>query len=257
MLHGLYSSAQGARLESQRLQVVANNIANANTNAFKRDLPIGNALPLFDDLMNQMEPTETGLQNHHGLTALQEVYTDFSDGPLEATGQPLDVAVRGPGFLRVADKKDNLFLTRDGSLTISEAGELVTTDQGLNVLDPQGLPIEIPATASQLSIGSGGIISDLKLGPIAQIGVVVPVDPGDGRQLKKLGNSLYEMPEETVEAPPEQTRLLGGYVETSSVKPTREMTQMVEITRAFELNMTMVQTQDSSLSNLLDAAARV
>ena len=257
MLHGLYSSAQGARLQAGRLDVIANNIANAGTNAFKRDLPIGGTLPLFDELMNQMQPSETGLQNHHGATVMQEVYTDFADGPVESTGQPLDIALRGPGFLRVTDTEETEFLTRDGSMTISESGRLVTTDQGLDVLDGQGLPIDIPRDATQLAIGPSGVISDLRLGPIAELRPVVPVLPEGAPQLRKLGNSLYQMPEETADSPPEQTRILSGFVETSGVEPTREMTEMIATTRAFELNMTMVQTQDGSLGQLLDAAARV
>ena len=256
MLHGLYSSAQGALLQSRRLAVVSNNIANAGTTAFKRDLPIEHTLPQFNELMNRPEELPHGLENQHGATALHEVFTDFSDGPLQPTGQPLDIALRGPGFLRVADPQENEFLTRDGSLTVTADGTLVTTDQNLAVLDPQGLAIEIPDNATQLAVGSGGIISDLRLGPIAEIGIVQPVLP-DGMQPRKLGNSLYEPSEEFAAADPQRTRVISGHLEVSGVEPTAEMVEMVQTTRAFELNMTMMQTQDGTLSHLLDAAARI
>ena len=251
MLHGLYSSAQGAMIQSRRLDVVANNIANANTSTFKRDLPLTGTLPQFDVLLNQADPLPNGLENHLGAAAIQKVYTDFADGPLELTGDPLDVALRGPGFFRVSNGEEE-FLTRDGSFTIAPTGELVTTDQNLRLLDSQGLPIEIPAAATQLAIGASGTITDLRLGPVADLQIVVPPEPPT-----KLGDSLYAMQEDIVAADPIATRVISGHLEASGVEPTSEMIQMVHTSRAFELNMTMLQTQDHSLGQLLDAAARV
>ena len=252
MLHGLYSSAQGAIVQSRRLAVTANNIANAGTTSFKRDLPLTGELPLFDELLGRgLGDLPNGLENHLGALAVQEVHTDFADGPLQPTGQPLDVALRGPGFFRVSDGETE-FLTRDGSFTINAEGTLVMTDGGRAVLDAQGLPIDIPPAATQLAIGASGTISDLNLGPLADVAIVLPPAPPT-----KLGDSLYAAPEDFDRIDPALTRLVSGHLEASGVEPTTEMIAMVETSRAFEMNLTMLQTQDHSLGQLLDAAARV
>lgn len=238
-------------IQSRRLAVTANNIANTGTIAFKQDLPLTGTVPPFNELTGRHDPPPHGLENHLGAAALQEVATDFSDGPLQVTDEPLDVALRGPGFFRVSDGETE-YLTRDGAFTLDPNGRLVTVDQAMSVLDAQGLPIEIPPVAEQIAIGSSGTITDLKLGPLAELQIVVPPAPPT-----KLGDSLYAMPEEFEVADPTLTRLVSGHLEASGVEPTTEMIAMVETSRAFELNLTMMQTQDHSLGHLLDAAARV
>lgn len=255
MLYGLYQSAQGAHVQARRLEVTAHNLANVNTTAFKQDVTVVRTVPQFSDLFNEQfldEFDDRGLQNHNGATAVADVVTDHSNGPISETGGRFDVAFRGPGFFHVTDGTTN-YLTRNGSFAPTPDGTLVMADSGLAVLDPNGTPILVPPDAQQISISASGIISD-ELGPFSSLGVVIPPDTAD---LQKRGDSLYAEPEKTVEMDPGLINVLQGYLEQSGVEPMSEMLSMIEISRAFEMNMNMIQHQDQSLGRLLSAAAKV
>lgn len=255
MLYGLYQSAQGAHVQAARLEVAAHNIANSNTTAFKQDVAVVRTVPQFQDLLGQAflnDFDERGLDNHNGATAIADVVTDFSNGPIRETGGPLDLALRGPGFFRVSDGSDT-FLTRNGSFALSPNGSVVTADSGLQLLDITGKPVVVAPDSVDLQVNSGGLLSD-QAGPLSTIGVSVPPDTSE---LEKLGDSLYREPEGTVDLDPQLVNLIQGYLEQSGVEPMSEMMSMVEISRAFEMNMTMIQYQDQSLGRLLGAVGRV
>ena len=256
MLYGLYQSAQGANVQARRLEVTAHNLANTNTTAYKQDMAVIRTVPQFDELLGAAldgrAPNENGLEHHNGATAIADVVTDFSNGPIRETGGRLDVAFRGPGFFRVTDGNET-FLTRNGSFVRDPAGVLVTADQGLAVLDFNNQTINIPADSVELGINENGTIADRR-GPIATIAAVMPPDTAD---LKKLGNSLYADSEQTASLDPQLVRMIQGHLEASGVEPMSEMMSMIEVSRAFEMNMNMIQYQDHSLGRLLSATAQV
>ena len=269
MLYGLYQSAQGAAVQQRRLEATAHNLANAGTTGFKPDVAVVRTVPQFEraldavfDRLNLPDAGDAvigggladdrGLEHHNGATALADIVTDFSNGPIQKTGGQLDVAISGPGFFRVGTV-DRSFLTRNGDFVVDAEGTLVTADGGLPVLDSSGRPIVLPLDAVDIGIGSSGLVTD-RLATIADIELVQPLDP---HSLTKLGGSLYADDVETAPVNPADTRLLQGYLESSGSEPMQEMVSMVEITRAFEMNMTMIQTQDASLGMLLKAASQV
>lgn len=256
MLYGLYQSAQGAHIQAKRLEVTANNLANSGTTAFKQDVAVVRTVRQFDDMlgdvMQGIEAENHGFPNHNGATAIADVVTDYSNGSVNRTDGTFDVALRGPGFFRVSDG-DNTYLTRNGSFALDTEGSLVTADSGLSVLDAAGQPIAVPPDARRVGISASGVMSD-ELTPFAQIGVVMPPDTAE---LQKLGNSLYAEPEETEELDPSLVRVVQGHLENSGVEPMSEMLSMIEVTRAFEMNMNMIQYQDASVGRLLSAASQV
>ena len=264
MLYGLYQSAQGATVQARRLETTAHNLANADTTAFKPDITVVRTVPhfeqrlafeqqlgqVFDRLAQRRLADDRGLENHNGATAVADVVTDFSNGSVRQTGNTFDVAIVGPGFFRVGGAGES-YLTRNGSFVVGPEGVLRMADTGLPVLDTASKPIVLPLDATDVGIGADGLVTD-RLATIANIDVV---EAADESQLKKLGNSLYASDVELRDTDPNRTRLVQGHLEASGVEPMAEMTAMIEVTRAFEMNMTMVQTQDQSLGRLLQMAA--
>lgn len=123
MIKGIYTSALGLLPLQQKLQVIANNLANVNTTAFKRDDAFSNEMISANTLLRDgtTDPTDKDVD--------QQTSTDFSQGTLQQTGNTLDVALDGKGFFSIQTQNGTM-LTRDGSFTLSTDGTLVTLDGG-------------------------------------------------------------------------------------------------------------------------------
>lgn len=255
MLYGLYLSAQGAEAQSTRLNVIANNIANAQTSAFKRDLAVFRAQHPHDVERGIAEDVPGNLNDSTGGIVLDGVVTDFSDGPMIQTGGTYDLAIQGPGFMRVSNGEQE-FLTRNGSLAVNDVGELVTQDLGYQVLDSGGAPISIIPEASDVEITSDG-----RLNFIDSQGFRIPggqidlVKPDSFDQLVKIGNSMYRTEGET-ESAVQVAKFNQRYLEGSGTQSVMEMLKLIEASRAFESNVNMIKAQDEALGQLLQSAAR-
>jgi flagellar basal body rod protein FlgG len=255
MLYGLYLSAQGADAQSTRLDVIANNLANAGTTAFKRDFAIFAARDPHDVRKGLPNDAPNHLNESTGGTDLLDVVTDFSDAGQTPTGGKFDLAIAGSGFLQVSDGEKQ-FLTRNGSLTINLNGELVTKDQGLNVLDAGGTPILIPPEAVDVNIASDGTMNlidetgAMTVGP--QISIVAPQSLDE---LSKVGDSLYAAAGEVLPTG-DDVSVHQGYVEASGTHSVNEMLQLIDASRAFETNISMIKFQDEALGRLLQAVPR-
>jgi flagellar basal-body rod protein FlgF len=255
MIYGLYLSAQGAEAQTRRLDVLANNLANASTNAFKRDLAIFQAHRPYDaeqGLTNTLR--EDDLYATGGIS-LADVATDFSDGSLLETGGRYDLALTGFGFFRVSDGEQEL-LTRNGQFTTNERGELVTHDRGLAVQGIDGGPIVVPPEARDIEImADGRIIEQDETGVRAEIGRIAVVRPESPHALQKVGNSFYRAGGDLAEAGGD-VRVRQGYLESSGTRSIMEMLDLIGASRGFEANVNMIQTQDEALSRLLQTMGR-
>jgi len=255
MIYGLYHSAQGAEAQSQRLGVVANNLANASTNAFKRDLAVFQAHRPFDLENGSGNEPAHNLNELSGGMSLVDISTDFSNGTFIQTGGTYDVALGGPGFLRVSDGNQE-FLTRDGRLTVDENGELVTHDGAFRVIGVSGSTITIPNNSTDIEISSngtlfainqtGGIVTRTELD---QLDVVRPESTDD---LVKIGNSMYQFNGTPISAH-DETEVRQGFLEASGTRPLTAMLELIEASRAFETNINMMKFQDESLGRLLQS----
>jgi len=253
MIYGLYLSAQGAETQSRRLEVISNNLANAQTGAFKRDLALFQENRPFD-LENQTgDDSLDGLNESTGGVTLAGVATDFSDGSLIQTGGIYDVAITGPGFLQVSDGQQQL-LTRNGKLAVSANGELVTQDMGFHVLGDGGGPINIGS--QEIEIATDGTIFEVSAdgarSRASRLGLVT-VDSTDG--LEKVGNSFYRSAVTTRPAGAE-AQLHQGFIESSGTQSVLETMQLIEASRAFETNVNMIKFQDEALGQLLQTVPR-
>lgn len=252
MIYGLYLSAQGAEVQSRRLEVVANNVANAQTDAFKRDLAVFQAHPPRDG--GAELPGNEGA--HTGGTTLAAVFTDFSQGPLVSTGGTYDVALAGPGFFRVAAKGEQ-FLTRAGRFTVDRRGYLVTESTGAAVLARGGGRIRIPTDATRVEIETDGSVRAFDPeGEASVVGRIDVVLPQSSALLQKVGDGYYRNLGRQRSAPPGTIEIRQRHIEGSGVQPVLEMLDMIEASRAFETNVNMIRAQDESLGQLLQAAAR-
>jgi len=253
MLYGLYQSAQGIQAQSSRVDVIANNLANASTTGFKRDFATFQSSRPYDvEHGGTSEPP--GNQNaFSGGVGAAQVETDFSSGPLTRTGATYDVALTGHGFFQVSDGQQK-YLTRNGQFTVGANGDLVTQSTGMRVLSSAGAPIPIPTESVRMEIGADGTLTSIgNDGERTQIAKIGLVQPASDNQLQKLGNSLFRNQGSVAPAAADlQTKQ--GYLEGSGVNALKEMVEMVQASRAVEANVNMIKFQDDALDRLLQAA---
>ena len=168
MLYGLYLSATGVMTNSYRQDVIANNLANAETAGFKKDLTLFKQRMTAAQEMKKPGSTDPVMENIGGGTFAMPTMVDMQRGQHRADGESLDVAINGSGYLAIDDNGKQR-LTRNGQIMINKEGELVLANgKGQKVLDPSGNPIQLDGTATT-SIGTDGTITQ-KDKPVGKIG---------------------------------------------------------------------------------------
>jgi flagellar basal-body rod protein FlgG len=254
VFRSLHIAATGMAAQETQLEGVANNIANANTNGYKRQRVE------FEDLLYQTvrsagtattETTRspTGIQLGSGVRVVGTSRT-FSQGNIMMTNNPLDVAIEGPGFLSVQQPDGTLAYTRAGALQKDAQGQLVTTEGHL--IEP---PIIIPSDANSMSIGADGTVSAVISGQAApvevgQLTLTVFVNPAG---LHALGKNLFSAtaasgePEVGTAGTEGRGALLQGALERANVDIVEEMIGMISAQRAYEVNTKVVTTADEML----------
>jgi flagellar basal-body rod protein FlgG len=237
MLEGLYSAAAGMAAQQERIDGVANDLANTSTTGYKH-VRIG-----FRDLLYSAQGNGAGPTVMAGSGAAAELIgRSQGQGPLQDTGQPLDVAIQGPGWIQVKREDGSLALTRDGSLRLDAEGRLTTKD-GLLVQPP----IKVPAGTSpqDISIASDGTV---RVGAAAPLGTIklVTVPAPDG--LQALGGNLYATTTASgATADATDATLSQGKLEGSNVDVGDAMVEMIDAQRSFQLASKAIQMQDQML----------
>lgn len=248
MVKGLYTAYTGMINQEHRMDVLTNNLANANTNGFKKE---GATSQSFDAVLAyKIKDSSEGYHlakrigtNHPGVK-VGEGYTDFSQGPLKTTGNPFDLALTDAGFFAVefTNKagKSSVKYTRDGNFTLTEDGRLVTQD-GDAVLDKNGKPIKIdPNLEAQINSG-GQIVQNGKVVATIQV-----TDFADYNYLEHYGENYYQ-PVEGAEEKKAPAQVYAGYLETSNISVVTEMVNMITVQRAYESNQKVITTYDGTL----------
>ncbi len=257
MMRSLWISKTGMEAQQTQLDAISNNLANASTNGYKRSHAV------FEDLMyqnlrqvgaNSSEQTTlpTGLQVGLGTRAVATA-RNFSQGNLQQSSNPLDLAVRGNGFFQVQMPDGTLGYTRDGSLQVDAQGVLVTNNG--YALQPG---ITIPVGAQSVTIAQDGTVSAMLSGQtqpqnLGQIQLASFVNPAG---LEPKGQNIFT---ETVASGTPSAGAPGlnglgslqqGFVETSNVNVVEELVSMIQTQRAYELNSKAIQTSDQMLQKL-------
>jgi flagellar basal-body rod protein FlgF/flagellar basal-body rod protein FlgG len=248
MPYGLYISAEGALAQSRRLDVIANNLANVDTTGFKRDLALFQARYAEETARGQDVPGSGSLNDLGGGVMTHGTPTDFSPSTLKRTGQPQDMAIRGEGFF-VVRQEGHDYLTRAGNFVLTAAGELQTTD-GASVLSEGGGPVLIDPGVPWTLTPDGSV---LQAGGLTPLALAMPASYGD---LVKVGDNLFHALVPPLPMDPSQRQVVSGFLEQSGVNPTREMVAMIEASRAFEANISLIRNQDQMLGGLVSRVLR-
>ncbi|HEX8322311.1 MAG TPA: flagellar basal-body rod protein FlgG [Tepidisphaeraceae bacterium] len=258
----LNSAATGLRALSTRIDVVANNLANAETTAFKR------SRMNFEDLM-YLTLKQPGAQNAAGELSpagtfvglgvkISNTQLDLEQGPMENTNRPLDVAISGNGFFRVKvdpNLGDGFAYTRNGNFFINKDEQLVLGMGDGYRLDP---PITIPRDTVDTSISRDGVVQVLRSGQVAkqivgQINLHQFVNP---QGLNLLGGSMYQETDASgtaLESKPKENaagELQQSFLEGSNVDPVKELVTLIKTQRSFEMNSQSIQTADQALQTI-------
>jgi flagellar basal-body rod protein FlgG len=257
MIRSLFIAKTGLDAQQTQLDVVANNLANVGTAGFKKSRAV------FEDLVyqtlrqpgaqsTQQTQLPTGLQIGTGVRPVASERI-FTQGNLAQTGNQLDVAINGQGFLQVSLPDGTTAYTRDGSLHQDSQGQLVTS--GGYALSPA---ITIPANAQTVTIGIDGTVTITQQGQAAatQVGTLQLANFINASGLEAKGENLYV---ETAASGTPSTNTPGsnglgtlkqGYVETSNVNVVEELVNMIQTQRAYEINSKAIQTSDQMLQRL-------
>jgi len=228
--------------DMNRLNVISNNLANVNTTGFKREIPVSRAFE--STFINQFNAGQIDLSS--SATTNKELATavvDHSVGSFKYTGNKFDIAIEGEGFLEVSGKGGK-FYTRQGALTIDEAGRLMMSS-GYIV---NGMGGEIRITSSEPRIDKQGRIWDGE----NQAGQLKVVNFTNPRELSKAGSGLYKADGVQSEIMDEKSiRIRQGYLESSNVVQMNEMVNMIEVTRHFEMSQRLVKSYDELMDNTI------
>ena len=282
MIRGLYTGASGMVVQQNRLDEIANNLANVDLNGYKKDIAIEKAFPellirrMSDDgvyrfPMGSVDTTPIVGRLGTGVET-NEVYTNFEQGAMKQTENDFDLALESGGFMTVQTAGGER-LTRNGAFHVNTDGYLVTKT-GDFVLGETG-PVKLKK--NNFVIDQDGTIwqnatfaaDDKRLVSqqenqwenIERVDRLKLVDVKRERYLQKQGNSYWRATEESGAAeiigPDARPKIRQGFLEGSNVNAVTEMVEMIEVNRAYEANQKLIQTEDSLLGKLLNEVMRV
>ncbi len=231
----MYIGMTGASNSMAAQTVHANNLANASTTGFRANLASARAMPLEG----------TGFDTRI-FNVTESSPTDFAQGALMETGNELDVAIAGNGFIAVQTPDGGEAYTRAGDFQLSAFGELLTGG-GLPVLGNAG-PIAIPPN-QKIEIGSDGTISVREQGQgaesITAFERIRLVNP-NVQEMNKGLDGLLHMNDGSIALPAAEVRLQTGFLESSNVNVVDSMVEMISLTRNYELNIKMIKTTEEN-----------
>lgn len=250
MLRSLYSGVSGMKNFQTELDTIGNNIANVNTYGYKK------GRVTFKDAISQTLASATpGTSAQQvGLgSQIGSIDTVDTSGSPESTGRPLDFAITGDGYFRVADG-NNTYYTRAGNFYFDDNRRLVNSE-GFAVLGTGG-PITLRANVKSFSVATDGTITDQDGNTIGTISIATFQNPAG---LTKVGGNLYTTTNSnagtvTVSQPGQNGAgtIKSGYLEMSNVDLSEELTNMIVAERGFQANTRIITTSDEILQELVN-----
>ncbi|MBN1499038.1 MAG: flagellar basal-body rod protein FlgF [Spirochaetes bacterium] len=279
MIRGIYTGASGMLAQQARMDNVANNLANVDTNAYKKDTTIFKSFP--DMIIRRIDNDGVGLIPLGSYDSMpyvgklptgvevNEVFKQFEQGALMKTENNFDLALEGKGFFTVLTEKGEMY-TRNGSFTINDEGVLMTHN-GNPVLGENGI---IRIQQNNFMIREDGQIvvnADEYGNPVNTVvgmnenewknQIVLDklkiVDFDQDRYLEKNGDSFYRENELSgPPLPPDKVKVYQGFLEKSNVNVVREMVDMIDVQRSYEANQKTITAADSTLGKLINEVAK-
>jgi flagellar basal-body rod protein FlgG len=241
MIKGIYKVASSMTPRMRQQEVIADNIANAQTPGFKKN-------SVFLRMIESKQAGQSELRPNWETQMMDGVYTDYSQGMLEHTGRGLDVALEGDGFFVIETATGEAY-TRNGAFSISPAGLLVTSN---------GDPVQTDAgtlalSGGEVEIGMDGLIT-VDGQELASLRVV---NFSEMTELERQGNTLWRASANVVPEEVDAPKVRQGYLEKANVDVLREMVDMIDSLRAFENSQRLIQIQDESLGKAVNEVGRL
>ena len=239
MENGLYIGLSRQMTLRTGMDLVANNIANANTPGYRAQNP------LFKEYISDPR----GARDPISMVEDYGQYDLTKPGPMTQTGNPLDVALNGPGFIGIQSPSGDIQYTRAGNFALNNLRELVTP-AGDRVADLGGGAIVIPENVKNINIDRTGRVTTDQ----GEVGTIMVHEFDNPQLLTPQGNGLYS----TTEAgrPSQDTVVLQGEVEGSNVSPILEMTRMIEISREYQATQRFLQNDHDRQKDAIERLGR-
>jgi flagellar basal-body rod protein FlgG len=235
MLEGLYSAAAGMEAQQEQLNAISNDLANVSTSGYKSE-----RVAFSDLLYNPVKIAGTETTAGAGASA-KVIGRSESQGTLQETGNPLDLAIEGEGYFQVTRANGQKALTRDGTFGVDAAGAIVNAEG--NQLSP---PIKLPAgvSASEVTIAPDGTVTagERKLGQIKLVTVT------SREQLLADGGGEFSVTKTSGAVHPATGKIRQGALEGSNVNIASTMAQMVSTQRNYQLTSTAIQDESQMMS---------
>jgi flagellar basal-body rod protein FlgF len=257
MSGGIYMAASGALAYEKRLQIISNNLANANTVGYKMDHG------QFQSIDPADLPASSTLTGPEMNTSLAQSfwfefnsYTDFTHGSLKNTANDFDLALIGKGFFCV-QKPDGVHYTRKGDFTLNTDGVLVTRNGWPVMGDGGEITVnnkENPHQYKKFAVDEEGNVSvDGK-----EIGSLRIVEFSEPYRLKKMGDTLFKPAENSPPAQEAQDfKVSQGFVELSNVDVVKMMTEMIEVLRGYESYQKVIRTSDEASARAINEVGKI
>jgi flagellar basal-body rod protein FlgF len=244
MDNSLYVGLSRQMVLRREMDIVANNIANADTNGFK-----------VESLLTKEEPGPPAVTLEGPkpvkFVAAAGVARDFGQGGLRRTDAPLDMAIEGAGFFKISTKAGDRY-TRDGHFRMDDQGRLVT-QAGDPVADDAGGPITLDPQKGDVTVAADGTVSQGKE-RVGKVGVYAFASLG---ALDKAGGNLYQNASNQQPTPSTDAKVRQNMLEGSNVNPILEITRMIEVSRSYEQTAQMMSSQQDLSRNSVARLGRV
>ncbi len=229
----------------RQMSIIANNIANMSTTAFKRENV------MFSQYVKEVNGSLP--KSVRNISYVQDlgVARNMKDGHLETTGNLFDIALNGDGMFQVKRGNGDLAYTRNGHLALSPDYTLITST-GQEIMDQSGKSIKIPPNITNIKIAEDGTISSPKTGQIAKLNVVRFTNESS---LKKIGENMFNS-----DAPPlpaTNYHIIQGMIEGSNVQPIIELTRMIEVSRSYIETAKLIDNLQRARSRAINLLGKV
>lgn len=265
MMRSLWTAASGMTAQQLNVDTISNNLANVNTNGYKKESAEFKSL-LYQTMQRANVPVDGGnarpgnLQVGHGVRPVA-VNRSFSTGIMQQTDNPTDLAIEGNGFFVIGHRDDEVAYSKDGSFRLAlteDGGYFLVTSDGYPVLTVDDEPLELDddVDMSRLSVSQDAIVSyiDAETGENIELGQLQIVQFPNVGGLEAIGSNLYittpASGEPLIEADGEVAResiIKQYFLEGANVQVAEEMVKLIVAQRAYELNSTAIKTADSML----------
>jgi flagellar basal-body rod protein FlgF len=282
VVRGLFTAASGMNVQQNRLDEIANNLANVDLNGYKKDTAIQKAFPemlmrrMNDDGMYRFPFGSVDTAPIVGTLGTgvetNEVYTNFAQGPLKQTENDFDLAIEGSGFMTVQTPqgerltRNGAFLVNSDGYLVSKTGDFVLGENGPIKLKKNNFVIDQDGTVwqnSTFATDDKRLVSQAEnqWENIEKVDRLKIVDVSRRRYLEKQGNSYWRATDESgpaeIMGPDTRPKVRQGFLEGANVNAVQEMVEMIEVNRAYDANQKTIQTEDALIGKLWNEVVKV